>query len=119
VAPSIKDVEFGGFIADKAFDADWIIAELNERGAKVVISQRPRLPTTQAPNDPGSQRPRLQRPRRKAPLVIDLDVHKWRRLIETFLCKLKEFKRIATRSDKTDTSFAAMIHLGAAIINSR
>jgi len=26
---------------------------------------------------------------------------------------------VAMRSDKTDTSFAAMIHLGAAIINSR
>jgi len=32
---------------------------------------------------------------------------------------LKEFKRIAMRSDKTDTSFAAMIHLAAAVINSR
>jgi transposase len=85
-------------IADKAFDANWIIAELNTRGAKVVISQRPK---------------------HKAPLEIDLDVYKWRHLIENFFCKLKEFKRVAKRSDKTDTSFAAMIYLGAAIINSR
>jgi transposase len=42
VAPLIKDVEFGGLIADKAFDANWIIAELNERGAKVVMSRRPK-----------------------------------------------------------------------------
>jgi len=34
-------------------------------------------------------------------------------------CKLKEFKRIAMRADKTDQSFAAMIHLAAAVINSR
>ena len=98
VAPLIKGVEFGGLIADKAFDANWILAELNERGAKIVVSQRPK---------------------RKAPLVIDLEVYKWRHLIENFFCKLKEFKRIAMRSDKTDTSFAAMIHLSAAIINSR
>ena len=26
----------------KAFDSDWIIAELNERGAQIVISQHPR-----------------------------------------------------------------------------
>ena len=72
---------------------------LKERtGAKVVISQRPK---------------------RKAPLAIDLEVYKWRHLIENFFCKLKEFKRVAMRSDKTDTSFAAMIYLGAAIINSR
>src|ERR1700744_6177555 len=42
MAPLIKDAEFGGLIADKAFDANWIIAELNERTAKIVISQRPK-----------------------------------------------------------------------------
>ena len=42
---------------------------------------------------------------------------KGRHLIENFFCKLKEFKRIALRADKTDQSFAAMIHL-AAVINS-
>ena len=40
-------------------------------------------------------------------------------LIENFFGKLKEFKRIALRADKTDQSFAAMIYLAAAIINSR
>lgn len=58
-------------------------------------------------------------PQRKTPLDIDLEVYKWRHLIENFFCKLKEFKRIAMRSDKTDTSFEAMIHLSAALINSR
>jgi hypothetical protein len=33
--------------------------------------------------------------------------------------KLKEFKRIAMRADKTDQSCASMIHLTAAVINSR
>jgi len=42
-----------------------------------------------------------------------------RHLIENFFCKLKEFKRIAMRADKTDQSFASMIHLAAAVINSR
>jgi len=98
VAPLIKGVAFGGLIADKAFDANWIITEMNERGAKIVISQRPK---------------------RLAPIAIDLDVYKWRHLIENFFCKLKEFKRVAMRSDKTDTSFGAMIYLAAALINSR
>jgi len=98
VAPLIGDVEFDGVIADKASDASWLVAELNERGAKIVISQMPR---------------------RKAPLAIDKEICKWRHLIENFFCKLKEFKRTAMRSDKTDTSFAAMIFLGAAIIHSR
>ena len=98
VAPLIKDIEFGGLIADKAFDSNWIIDNMNERGAQIVISQHPR---------------RLQ------PLDIDAEIYKWRHLIENFFCKLKEFKRIAMRSDKTDTSFQAMIYASAAIINSR
>jgi transposase len=85
-------------IADKAFDANWIIDELNQRGAKIVISQMPQ---------------------RKTPLAIDRDVYKWRHLIENFFGKLKEFKRIAMRSDKTDQSFTAMIHLAATAIGSR
>ncbi len=94
----ITDVRFESLLADKAFYADWLIEELDRRGAQVVISQMPQ---------------------RRSPLEIDLELYKWRHLIENFFGKLKEFKRIAMRSDKTDTSFAAMIHLAAAVINSR
>ena len=94
----IDGVEFDALIADKAFDSDTIIAELNERSAKIVISQHPR---------------------RSKPLAIDTEMYKWRHSIENFFAKLKEFKRIAMRADKTDQSFAAMIHLAAAVINSQ
>ena len=98
VPPLIEGVEFGALIADKAFDSNDIITNLNERGAKIVISQHPR---------------------RTTPLRIDTEMYKWRHLIENFFYKLKEFKRIAMRADKTDLSFQAMIHLAAAVINSR
>ena len=98
IAPLIEGVEFGGLIGDRAFDSNALIAELDERGAKVVISQHPR---------------------RASPLPLDAEMYQWRHLIENFFCKLKEFKRIAMRSDKTDQSFSAMIHLAAAVINSR
>ena len=98
VAPLIEGISFGGLIADKAFDSNHIIADLNERGAKIVISQHPR---------------------RTRPLTLDKELYKWRHLIENFFCKLKEFKRIAMRACKTDQSFAAMIYLVAAVINSR
>ena len=42
VAPLIKDIEFGGLIADKAFDSNWIIGDMNKRKAKIVISQHQR-----------------------------------------------------------------------------
>ncbi|MGH6755413.1 MAG: hypothetical protein ACREDP_24940, partial [Bradyrhizobium sp.] len=55
-----------------AQDSNEIIADLDRRGAKVVISQHPR---------------------RTIPLMIDAQLYKWRHLIENFFCKLKEFKR--------------------------
>ena len=42
-------------------------------------------------------------------------MYKWRHLVENFFCKIREFRRIATRYDKTDTSFSAMINLVGAV----
>lgn len=98
VAPLIDGIAFDALLADKAFDANWIIQALNERGAQIVISQRPR---------------------RKHPIEIDREIYKWRHLIENFFAKLKEFKAIAMRCDKTDRNFSAMIYICAAVINSR
>jgi transposase len=95
--PLIDALSFGALIADTAFDSDAIIASLNERGAKAVIAQHAR---------------RTHKP------PFDQEMYKWRHLIENFFGKLKEFKRIAMRADKTDSSFAAIIHLAAAVINS-
>lgn len=98
VAPLIDGIAFDAILADKAFDSNWIIAEMNERGAAICISQRPQ---------------------RKEPLQIDLDLYKQRHLIENFFAKLQDFKRIALRAEKSDTSFQAMIYATAALINSR
>ena len=94
VPPLIDGIVLEALIADTAFDG--LVAELNARGAAVA-----------------------QHPRRARPLAIVRLMHKWRHLIENFFGKLKKSKRIALRSDKTDQSFAAMIHLIAAVINSR
>jgi len=88
VAPLLDGIEFEALIADKAFDSNAIVGDLDARGAKVVISQHPR---------------------RTSPRMIDEEMYKWRHLIENFFGKLKEFKRIAMRADKTDQSFAAFI----------
>ena len=106
VPPLIDGLAFDGLIADKpvpsevegAFDSNALVAELNERGARIVISQHPC---------------------RAQKLRIDTAIYTWRHLIENFFCKLKEFKRIAMRACKTDQSFEAMIYLAAAVINSR
>ena len=61
VAALIEATTFGGLIADKAFDVNWITDEIERRGAEIVISQHPN---------------------RRAPRIIDAEVYKWRHLIE-------------------------------------
>ena len=98
VAPLLKDLDFAALLADKAFDSDAIRADLNERGALAVIP------------------PKADR---AAAIPCDFEMYKWRHLVENFFCKIKEFRRIATRYDKTDTSFAAIIHLAGIVLATR
>jgi transposase len=80
----------------KAFDADdGLIEPLLARGKSFVIP-------------PKSNR-KIQRD-------FDKDAYKARHLIENFFCKLKQYRAIATRYDKTARNFLAAIHLAAAII---
>jgi transposase len=95
VEPLITGVDFAALIGDKAFDNNWLRTELNERGAIAVIP------------------PKADRASR---IPCDFEMYKWRHLVENFFQKIKEFRRIATRYDKTDTSFAAAIHLAAALL---
>lgn len=98
VPPLIEGAKLEALIAGKAFNSDSVIAGLDARGAKAVISQYPRST-------------RL--------LVIDLERHKWHHLIENFFGKHKEFKRIAMLDKKTGRNFSAMIYLAAAVLYSR
>jgi transposase len=93
VEPLLDGVTIGALIGDKGFDNDWLRRELNERGALAVI-----------PPKAG----------RKSEIPCDLAMYRWRHLIENFFCALKQYRRIATRYDKTDQSFSAMINLVAA-----
>jgi transposase len=98
VPPLIEGIAFGALLGDRAFDADWLRAELGARGAVAVIPPKAN---------------------RKTRFDFDRETYRWRHLIENFFAKLKEFRAIATRYDKTDTSFRASINLAASIIASR
>ena len=91
----LEGVAMEALIADKAFDADWIRVLLDERGVVAVI------PSTA---------------NRKHPVPYDRDMYRWRHLIENCFQKLKEFRAVATRYDKTDTSFSASIYLAAIVL---
>jgi transposase len=92
----LPDVAAETVIADKAFDADErVIEPLAKAGKTAVIPPRSN---------------------RKNPRDYDKDLYAARHLIENFFCKLKQFRAIATRYDKTARNFLAGIHLAAAVI---
>ncbi len=71
-------------IADKAFHADAFRAHLSEHDIRAVIP---------------SNRSRAQA------IAHDPDLYKERHLVECFINKIKHFRRIATRYDKTGQAF--------------
>ena len=86
----IEELDFEALIADKAFDLNRLREELAEREAEAVIPPR---------------RNRVEA------IECDFDKYRWRHLVENFFCHLKRFRRIATRYDKSDVSYMAMIHV--------
>ena len=92
VPPLIKGTAFGALLGDKGFDSDALRAELDRRGAVAVIPPKAN---------------------RTATIPCDFAMYRWRHLIENLFCDLKQNRRVATRYDKTDQSFAAMIYLAA------
>ena len=83
-------------LGDKGFDADErVIQPLQAAGKTSVIPPRKG---------------------RKEPRDYDRDLYKARHLIENFFAKLKQFRAIATRYDKTARNFLAAVHLAACIV---
>lgn len=81
-------------LADMAYDSNNIVAELEQRGLEVVIP-------------PKSGRRKKRR--------YDKELYRLRYLVECFFHDLKRFRRIATRYDKTITSFLGFVHLASAL----
>jgi len=81
--------------ADKAYDSDALIDTITASGAEAVIP--PRANRTQ-------------------PRTFDQHLYKGRNLVERFFCRIKHFRRVATRYDKLDRRYEAFIAIVAAWI---
>jgi transposase len=81
-------------LADRAYDAASLRKELAQRRIKAVIP----------PN-----------PTRKHPHRYDKTAYKGRNVIERMFCRLKDFRRIATRYDKLARNFLSAVLIAAAI----
>ncbi len=83
-------------LADKAYDADERVRQkLEEKGCEAVIPFKKN---------------------RLNPLNYDKDLYKSRHLIENFFAKLKQYRAIATRYDKTSQNFLGAIYMVASIV---
>ncbi len=86
-----RDSDPGALLADKGYDSDTIRQDLRDRGAA------PEIPTKR---------------NRKIQYSVDKALYALRSRVETCIGHLKELRRIATRYDKTATSFIGFVLLG-------
>lgn len=94
VAPALLARAAGAryVLADKGYDADTLRRTLRQAGALPVI--------------PG-------RITRKKKVEYDRDRYRDRHLVENAFCRLKDFRRVATRYDKLAANFLSAVALAA------
>jgi transposase len=84
----IERAQGQNFIADKGYDANKVIEAVEARGMTAVIPAKSN---------------------RKTPRVIDDHIYKERHLVENFFCKLKRYRRVATRYEKTAANYLGFV----------
>ena len=79
-------------IADRGYDADRLIDIIERQGSAAVIPPR---------------KHRCTKPR-----TFDAVLYRERHRVEFFFNRLKQFRRVATRYEKTARNYLAMVHIG-------
>jgi transposase len=82
-------------IADKGYDQQQLVDDIEAQGGEAVI-----------PTRKNSTHPR----------VIDSDRYKDRNLVERFWSRAKQYRRVATRYEKTARNFLAFVHVASIMI---
>ena len=82
-------------VADKGYDGASVAQAIEALGAEVVIPSRSIA---------------------KQPRSIDWNLYKDRNKIERYFNRIKHYRRVATRYEKTANCFLAFLHLTAAMI---
>lgn len=82
-------------VADKAYDSAALRQTIRDAGAKAVIPPRAN---------------------RREPIRWSKTIYRHRNLIERFFCRMKHFRRIATRYEKLAERFTAFICLVGAVV---
>ncbi|SHL28422.1 Transposase [Hymenobacter psychrotolerans DSM 18569] len=85
----------GNVLADNAYDTNQVLAAVAALGAEPVIPSQPRR--------------RTARP-------VDVVWYRQRNRIERLMSRLKQFRRLATRYDKTASSYLRFLHFVCALL---
>ena len=84
----LDGMEAKAILADKGYDADYVVKASEFMGAEVVIPSKSN---------------------RKNPRNFDKVLYRERNLIERMCNKLKHFRRVSTRYDKTVAAYLAFV----------
>lgn len=84
--------DFEAAIADKGYDSKKLVAAIESRDAEAVIPPRSNLKDQRA---------------------FDHDLYKERNLVERFINRIKQYRRVATRYEKTARNFLAFVQVAA------
>ncbi|GAB3227056.1 hypothetical protein GCM10027423_64120 [Spirosoma arcticum] len=91
----LADYQVDAVLADRGYDANSLVNALQKANVEVVIP---------------AKKSRLEcRP-------IDENLYKDRNKVERYFNKLKQYRRIATRYEKTASSFVAFVYLASVMI---
>ena len=90
----VSDQRGGHLLADRAYDAAWLIELLRERAIKPVIP------------------PRSCSPQRR----YNRTIYRARNLVERCINKLKHYRRVATRYEKTARNYLSVVAIAAAAL---
>ena len=93
--PLMKGYAAGAFIADKAYDSDAVVGAAKRQGAETVIPSKKN---------------------RKVPRDYDKHLYKERKKVEWFINLLKQYRRVATRYEKTARNFLGFVHVASIMI---
>jgi transposase len=94
-ATLIEGAPFEVVIADRGYDSQAVVDAIEAHGGEAVI-------------------PTLKN--RKVQRVIDRERYKDRNLAERFWARVKQYRRVATRYEKTARNFLALVHVASIMI---
>jgi transposase len=93
--PLIQGHQADALIADKAYDSNALIAAAKRQGAESVIPSKKN---------------------RKIPREYDKHIYKERKKVEWFINLLKQYRRVATRYEKTARNFLGFVHIASIMV---